>query len=687
VAGVGSSAVANAASGPVQSVPRPTSISCLSGSWCMVAGAKAGRRFPFSGIWQGGTFRELVTARPAHPGTLSGVSCTSRSNCMAVGGGRFINPFAETWNGRRWRLLAVDPGPMMQAVSCPTSGFCMAVGHTSQAASESWNGSAWTVLPTPTTAGAVSSRLTGVACVSPVSCIAVGFYTATVRGPLLTLAEQWNGVTWQVLDTTGIGQGSAHLIDVSCASAALCVAVGGVSANVTDSVTALAAAWNGHSWRVLPVAAPLGAIRAVLDGVSCPGKGGCMAVGSYQPAKGNQVRALAERWRGKGWQLLAAPSPFTRENDLAAVSCSAAASCRAVGSASALRIPPGYAVLGEAWNGRTWAALRLIKNAALAGVSCTSSTACLAVGGYLNRSDRGSTLSEQWNGAAWRQRATRTPVPLDELTDVSCVGAAFCMAVGSNGVNRDVAEAWNGARWRLLRTPPYRGLISVSCVSARFCMAVGLHEGDATTSAEKWNGTRWTVTPTPALFGGGTLTGVSCVSRTWCLAVGQRRFTFALAEIWNGRRWRSFLGQSPGAGNAFTSVACTARNRCMAVGHYFSNTPFVSLSMAQRWNGKAWKVLTMPGHGGLLDISCPRASSCVAVGHYLNPRGNISTDLAERWNGSVWRIITPTKTGGGLAAVSCVGSGRCVAVGQAGSLALAELWTGARWLRLRAKNP
>jgi len=66
---------------------------------------------------------------------------------------------------------------------------------------------------------------------------------------------------------------------------------------------------------------------------------------------------------------------------------------------------------------------------------------------------------------------------------------------------------------------------------------------------------------------------------------------------------------------------------------------------------------------------------------------DIGTDLAERWNGSGWRIITPTRTGGGLAAVSCVRSGRCVAVGQAESFALAELWTGARWLQLRAKNP
>jgi hypothetical protein len=89
---------------------------------------------------------------------LDGVSCSSATACTAVGSG--VNaPLAERFNGSRW---AIQPTPkvagtqpvVLFSVACPTATDCIAVGDYSSAAgytplAEQWNGTAWTIRPTP----------------------------------------------------------------------------------------------------------------------------------------------------------------------------------------------------------------------------------------------------------------------------------------------------------------------------------------------------------------------------------------------------------------------------------------------------------------------------------------------------------------------------------------------------------
>lgn len=104
-------------------------------------------------------------------------------------------------------------------------------------------------------------------------------------------------------------------------------------------------------------------------------------------------------------------------------------------------------------------------------------------------------------------------VPQDNyLSGVSCVGTAFCMAVGYiSGTSSDLTliQKWNGTGWATVSSPdPGTGsfLNAVSCASTSFCMAVGSY-GTGTTSptlVEKWNGSKWTklTSPNPAISGG-----------------------------------------------------------------------------------------------------------------------------------------------------------------------------------------
>ena len=86
-------------------------------------------------------------------------------------------------------------------MSCTSATNCMAVGdYTDQAVdadttvAEQWNGTTWTVLTTPSPA--TFSTLGSVSCPSAGHCIAVGGSSATATGAVSPLTEVWNGTTW-----------------------------------------------------------------------------------------------------------------------------------------------------------------------------------------------------------------------------------------------------------------------------------------------------------------------------------------------------------------------------------------------------------------------------------------------------------------------------------------------------------
>ena len=90
---------------------------------------------------------------------LRGVSCTSSSNCVAVGDGFFNGNFGtliEAWDGSSWSIVP-SPNPInglgyprLNGVSCAGPSRCMAVGDYAYfTLIETWNGSAWSVVAGP----------------------------------------------------------------------------------------------------------------------------------------------------------------------------------------------------------------------------------------------------------------------------------------------------------------------------------------------------------------------------------------------------------------------------------------------------------------------------------------------------------------------------------------------------------
>ena len=242
----------------------------------------------------GGVVAQIGTATAASPNAwsivpspkvasvdnvLSGVSCVSTTNCTAVGDssdGTTSQTLVESWNGTAWALVP-SPNPpgnngtdnALTRVSCVTSTFCMAVGQSNATAglaqplTESWNGSTWSIVPSPNPSSTSNVFLEGVSCVSTTNCKAVGWSNTPPTGyPIFTLIESWNGVDWSIVPSPNPGGSTLlhgpinELSGVSCVNPTSCTAVGDYVNADTNTYQTLIEGWNGSDW--FTIASPNG---------------------------------------------------------------------------------------------------------------------------------------------------------------------------------------------------------------------------------------------------------------------------------------------------------------------------------------------------------------------------------------------------------------------------------------------
>jgi hypothetical protein len=136
--------------------------------------------------------------------------------------------------------------------------------------------------------------------------MAVGRSFATGALAEVTLAESWNGSTWSVVPTPDpAGSQGSFFNSVSCTAANACTAVGNYI-NAAGSTVPLAEAWNGSAWSIQPTPDPGGSTFSVLRAVSCTAANACTAVGEHINSAGNYA-TLAVAWNGTNWSVQAPP--------------------------------------------------------------------------------------------------------------------------------------------------------------------------------------------------------------------------------------------------------------------------------------------------------------------------------------------------------------------------------------------
>jgi hypothetical protein len=244
-----------------------------------------------------------------------------------------------TWTVQPTPTLPGAPFGVLSGVSCPSLTNCVAAGryavnYTSPPRTliERWDGTTWTMQASPTPAGANDVTLAGVSCVTPGACTAVGSSASETPQGLVTttLAERWDGTAWTIQPTPNGppigGRTWSHVDSVSCADPTSCTAIGTASTDSGD--LALAEHWDGTAWTIQPIPDPSGALLTRLHGIACASSTACVAVGSsYSNSTG--LITLAERWDGSAWTIESTPSPLY-DSELNGVSCSPSF-CTAVG--------------------------------------------------------------------------------------------------------------------------------------------------------------------------------------------------------------------------------------------------------------------------------------------------------------------------------------------------------------------
>jgi hypothetical protein len=442
---------------------------------------------------------------PPNPGgsgynALYGVSCPTTSACTAVGQSD-ANTLAERWNGHTWTIqhsrdLPGGQSSVLNAVSCPTRAVCTGFGAANTSTGgvalvERWSGDRWRLQQARNRVGAAQSNLQSVACASPSLCMATGF-----GGPH-TLAERWNGMRWVISPTpnpSSAGGTTSDLDGVACPATTTCLAVGSTLDANGNPRTAIAERWNGAAWAMTPVPLPTGSQFAGLSSVACVSPSSCTAVGGWWTSRGG---TLVERWNGTAWRMRHAPSPSHTVQSLNGVSCPTRHDCMAVGgyaNADGAFIP--YA---ERWDGTTWTLLHPpnpdpVDGSGLQAVSCVSATACTAVGGA-----GPTTLAEHWNGTRWHVIPTHDPSAGQGsfFQSVICSAATRCTAVGLD-LSQDtgplsLAEVWDGSGWTRQTTPVIPGAgdldpPAIACATTDNCVMVGGYTNNYAklTLAERW---------------------------------------------------------------------------------------------------------------------------------------------------------------------------------------------------------
>jgi hypothetical protein len=489
----------------------PSGLSCTSRTFCVATGSHASgkRAVTTAVVFRGSSWSGSVTVDRLVNGEAS-VSCVSPSFCLLLTEGA-PTPH-EDWavfDGSSWSAPKSASFANVPAVTCRSASFCFGTTGPPTLAVALFDGSSWTVQTPP-------SELIGVSCTSMSFCLGVGFRDGV--GQSFTFdGTSWSGPTDFDPHDADL-DGNEVLPRVSCVSPTFCKAVDGFGFAFT---------YNGSSWSA-PVRFDQN--QGTPTDVSCPTSTFCAAVDS----NGNVSFLHGSRWS----------TPDTIDVDglgLNSVSCTSATFCAAVDEA-------GVALT---FNGSTWTRSQQFANPSegpdivtFDAVSCASSTFCVAA------SSR-TPFSAVFDGSTWTGLGNSERLEGDRLV-LSCTSPTFCLGV--NG--RRQAEVFNGSEWSdIPMTKRHSVLNSVSCTSRTSCVAVGPHD------SARFTGSRWVELGPVA----GT-DSVSCVSRSFCVASGGRVLTRYDGSSWSAavRSGHRNVGRHRDATN-YAAVSCATASRCVAV--------------------------------------------------------------------------------------------------------------------------
>ena len=311
-------------------------------------------------------------------------------------------------------------------------------------------------------------------------------------------------------------------------------------------------------------------------------------------------------------------------------------------------------------------------------------------------------LIERWNGTSWQVMPTGNVT--GTLEGVTMVSPTDGWAVGYTGAPDVMPRSmhWNGTSWSVVPMPDVNAYLvrlhDVAAVSATDVWAVGWIVPDGQVYSRelvmRWNGTAWSVVPTiggaPEILATALYSvDVIAPNDVWAVGIveeaGKKR---TLTMHWNGAVWARVA--SPNVGNEdniLESVSAVGTDSVWAVGHYYDPAISFDRTLAMRWNGTQWSIVSTPdpapgrpgaGSGNpnqdnpqsnfgtlLYGVDAVSETEVWAVGH-IQPGWPNNRTMILRWNGTSWTHVPSPSPGvyvNQLYDVAAVGPGNVWAVG------------------------
>jgi hypothetical protein len=301
---------------------------------------------------------------------FTGVSATSAADAWGVGinmtSDALLHPLLEHWDGHGWKLVT-PPEPTgrqseLHGVDAVSATDVWAVGVSSSRQSsnldertliEHWNGTAWTIVPSPNPSVGSNSAdvLEAVGGVGPSDLWAVGW--EVVNNTIAMLFEHFDGSAWKATPT------AAGSPTFGFAMAVNAVATNDVWAVGSDQSSAqgltLAAHWDGRSWTIVPTPSLFdgNSPQNFLTGVTSVGSRDVWASGYEDNVNNtNFAKPYLLHWNGTSWALALTPNLGGEGSRLRATAALAANDVWAVGQTQQLN--GSILTLTEHFNGTTW---------------------------------------------------------------------------------------------------------------------------------------------------------------------------------------------------------------------------------------------------------------------------------------------------------------------------------------------
>ena len=290
---------------------------------------------------------------------------------------------------------------------------------------EHWDGTQWTIVPSADPSGSINNNLFDVVALTSNDVWAVGVY-----GPypnLRTLTEHWDGTAWSIVPSPNpVEDGSFYLFGAAALAPNNIWAVGTTRFTASGS-EALIEHWDGTTWSVVP--APGSTAATGLNGIAALAANNIWAVGS------SGVNPLIAHWNGTAWSYVEGLSTIGM---LVAVSARTPSDIWAVGNNSNGTTPATLIMHfdGSQWTVTPSPSIQGRRNF-LGGAVAISQDDAWAVGNssyFVEGVFTQETLVEHWNGTAWTIVSSPSPgTNYNFLYDIIALNSANVWAVGGTG--------------------------------------------------------------------------------------------------------------------------------------------------------------------------------------------------------------------------------------------------------------